>query len=375
LNCKNQLTHMPIYMDVHYIPGVGAIDVAEAHRKDLRIQGEHQCKCMTYWIDEARGVVFCLIDAPGKPVVEEMHRRAHGLIPHKILEVSNEVVESFLGRIHDPEGAVVSDNGLKVFSDPAFRILLVTETADPILLRHGLGVKKANELLDRQSSIIRKELSVHGGREVEHGGCGFIGSFSSAGKAVSCALDVEKNLSVGEKSRTSLRIGVSAGEPVSGGDQLFGDAIRLGRYLCSITNHNKISVSSVVKELLAPDHYQRIQRKLLVLSPPEEALVDSLFHILEQNWKNPDFTVAEFCQTVSMSKSRLYRKTIALWDLSPNLLLKEFRLNKARELLKRQSSTIAEATFGSGFSSPSYFTKCFKKRFGLLPAMYLHSQQ
>jgi hypothetical protein len=45
---------MPIYMDIHIVPGIKARDVAEAHRKDILLQEEHECKCMTYWIDEAR---------------------------------------------------------------------------------------------------------------------------------------------------------------------------------------------------------------------------------------------------------------------------------------------------------------------------------
>src|SRR5260221_2593338 len=130
---------MPIYMDVHNVPGVEAQDVAEAHRKDMLIQDEHHCKCITYWIDEERGNAFCLIEAPSEDKVVEIHTKAHGLVPNKIIEVSNDIVKSFLGRIYDPEEATVLDNGLKVFSDSAFRILLVIETTDPVLLQHELG--------------------------------------------------------------------------------------------------------------------------------------------------------------------------------------------------------------------------------------------
>src|SRR6185295_3861090 len=116
---------MPLYMDVHIVPGVKARDVAEAHRKDILVEEQHECKCMTYWIDEERESIFCLIEGPTKEAVEEMHRQAHGLIPNKIIEVSSTLVESFLGRIYDPSEATVTDDGLKVFSDPSFRILLV----------------------------------------------------------------------------------------------------------------------------------------------------------------------------------------------------------------------------------------------------------
>jgi AraC-like DNA-binding protein len=96
-----------------------------------------------------------------------------------------------------------------------------------------------------------------------------------------------------------------------------------------------------------------------------------LFTKLEENWQNPDFDVDEFCQAMAMSKSQLYRKTIALTGLSPNILLKEFRLEKAKELMKQKHYSISQITFDSGFTSPSYFTKCFKKKYGLLPMSYI----
>jgi AraC-like DNA-binding protein len=96
-------------------------------------------------------------------------------------------------------------------------------------------------------------------------------------------------------------------------------------------------------------------------------------HDQEDNWQDPDFTVSVFCQSMPMSKYQLYRKTMALWELSPNLLLKEYRLNKALELLRGHCNNISQTVYDSGFSSPSYFTKCFKKKFGLFPVNYLNS--
>jgi AraC-like DNA-binding protein len=360
-------------MDIHMIPGVGAIDVAEAHQKDVLIQQAHHCKCMTYWVDEARGVVFCLIDAPDKPTVEEMHRKAHGLIPHKIIDVKNEVVESFLGRIHDPENAEISDHGLKVFSDSAFRILLITEVSDPVLLRHQMGPEKADELLNRQNEIIRKEISVHAGREVEYAGQGFIVSFTSAAKAVACALEIQKKMSKKERGLTGFKIAISAGEPVSKSDRLFGDAIQLARRLCTIGTHDQLMIASAVKELLARDFSKLDQHHILSLLPQEESLMELIFNQLDANWQDPGFAVVQFCNKMSMSKSQLYRKTTAFWGMSPNQLIREFRLEKARRNLKGHSSNIAQTTFDSGFTSPSYFTKCFKEKFGLLPANYQNS--
>lgn len=363
---------MPIYMDVHIIPGVKSKDVAEAHWQDLLHQDEHGCKCMTYWIDEERENIFCLIEAPTKEAVEEMHRQAHGLLPNKILEVDSALVTSFLGRIYDPEAAEISDNGLKVFSDPSFRILLVTKSTDPILLRYQLGSERANELLDNCNKIIRKNLSQHGGREAEHDGSGFIISFSSALKAMACALAIQKEMSeVDDSDELHFRIALSAGEPVEKSNQLFGDTIQFAVSMCFIASDFQIVVASVVKDLLAKDFFQNKREDFLSLPPQDETLLHLLFSKLEENWHDAEFDITDYCRATTMSTSQLYRKTISLTGLSPNILLKEFRLEKAKSLMKKQRSNIAQITFDSGFTSASYFTKCFKKKYGLLPMAYL----
>lgn len=356
-------------MDIHIVPGVKARDVAEAHRKDLVHQGEHECKCMTYWIDEERENIFCLIEGPTKEAVEEMHKKAHGLVPNKIIEVSSTLVESFLGRIYDPSDATVSDDGLKIFSDPSFRILLVTKMTDSALLQHECGMEKATELLSRHNDITRKNLAQYGGREVEYGGTGFISSFALAAKAVSCALAIQKDMK--EAGITGFRIAINAGEPVEKSNQLFGDTIQLAEKLCAIAKNDQVVIASSVKELVSKDHFQNKKNDILALALQDETLLGSLFNKLEENWQDPDFNVEDYCQAMTMSKSQLYRKTVELTGLSPNLLVKEFRLEKAKELMKKKAYTIAQITFDSGFTSPSYFTKCFKKKYGLLPVTYL----
>jgi AraC-like DNA-binding protein len=362
---------MPIYMDVHIVPGVKARDVAEAHKEDLLHQQEYGCKAMTYWVDEKRETIFCLVEAPDKEAVEEMHRKAHGLIPNKIIEVSSTLVESFLGRMYDPAEAEVSDDGLKVFSDPSFRILLVTKITDPVLLKYKFGADKVNQLMNRHNSTIRRTLLQYGGREVEHGGSGFIISFASAIKAISCALNIYQDLPGEDVNITGFRIGINAGEPVEKSNKLFGDTIQLATNMCTISRNFQIAISSSVKELVSKDHFENRKNNFFSLLPQDEALVELLFNKLENNWQNSDFDIDNYCHEMAMSKSQLYRKTISLTGLSPNLLLKEYRLEKAKELMKKQHYNIAQITFDSGFTSPSYFTKCFKKKYGLLPMAYL----
>lgn len=362
---------MPIYMDLHILPGVKARDVAEAHRRDMLIQNDHRCNCMTYWIDEKRGNVFCLIEAPDQSAVEEMHRHAHGLIPNRVIEVNDMLVESFLGRISDPEDAVVAEDGLKIFADPSLRILLVAKMDDPVLVHHRLGREKAIEALQGQKQLFRDELAAWGGNEAEHYGNIFIASFTSASKAIACARNFQKNVSNLIHDIPQARIAIHAGEPVTDDQRLFGETIKKAMRMCMIAAGDQILLSSAVKELIAKDSLHQDANNIQTLSPHDESLLDQLFNALEENWHNPDFSMTDYRLRVAMSPSQLYRKTITLTGISPNSLLKEYRLEKARELMRNLPNNITQTAFDSGFTSPSYFTKCFKKKYGMLPMTYL----
>lgn len=358
-------------MDIHIVPGVKVKDVAEAHRKDMFYQEGYACKCMTYWVDEQRENIFCLIEAPDKEAVEQLHNRSHGLIPNKIIEVNSTVVESFLGRIYDPSDAKISDDGLKIFSDPSFRILLVTNSADPNLLKYKLGIEKACELLNMQNSIIRKNVTQQAGSEAEHESNGFIISFSSAAKAVACALAIQKDMQDCHADELEFKIAINAGEPIEHSNKLFGDTIQFAMNMCAIADDFQVVITSSVKELVSKDFFHNNKKNFLTLLPQDENLLQLLFSKLEENWQDADFDITDYCQSTAMSQSQLYRKTISLTGLSPNILLKEFRLEKAKELMRKQHYNIAQITFDSGFTSASYFTKCFKKKFGLLPMAYV----
>jgi len=361
---------MPIFMDVHIVPGVKARDVAEAHRKDLFHEDEFGCKCMTYWIDEERENIFCLIEAPTKEAVEEMHSRAHGLVPHKVIEVSSSLVDSFLGRIYDPADAQIID-GMKVFKETSLRVLMVTIINDPVLLQHQYGAEKTTEWLQQCNTIIRKHIAGYDGREVEQGGDSFIISFTSAAKAVSCAITILEEFKSNNLDTLGLKIGINSGEPVENSDSLFGDTIHLAGCMCDIAKNMQLAISSNVKELVAKDHQLNGRKNLLTLAPQDESFLQLLFSKLNESWQDPDFDIDDYSRAMAVSKSQLYRKTISLTGLSPNQLLKEFRLEKAKDLMKKQRHNISQITFETGFSSPSYFTKCFKKKYNLLPMAYL----
>ena len=79
---------MPIYMDVHTIDGgVAADDVTQAHLADLQTQGRYDVSYLRYWVDEAHGKIFCLVEAPSADAAAAVHREAHGLVADEIYQV------------------------------------------------------------------------------------------------------------------------------------------------------------------------------------------------------------------------------------------------------------------------------------------------
>lgn len=81
---------MPLFMDVHHsIPeGTSAADVAGAHAADVAIQDKYGVNYRDYWVDEAGGKVFCLVEAPDSESAHAVHREAHGLVADEIHEVT-----------------------------------------------------------------------------------------------------------------------------------------------------------------------------------------------------------------------------------------------------------------------------------------------
>jgi hypothetical protein len=75
-------------MDVHRnVKGVKLKDVAEAHAKDLRVQGKYGVEFEKYWLDEKEGTIFCLSQAPNPEAISKAHKEAHGLLPQETFEV------------------------------------------------------------------------------------------------------------------------------------------------------------------------------------------------------------------------------------------------------------------------------------------------
>ena len=97
--------------------------------------------------------------------------------------------------------------------------------------------------------------------------------------------------------------------------------------------------------------------------------MERLQRMVAENMRDEEFSIDLLAEQMNMSRSSFYRKIKALTDLTPIEYLKTQRLERAAQLL-RQGGRITEVAEQVGFTSSSYFAKCFKARFGLLPKDY-----
>ena len=362
-------------MDRHDVSeAVTAEKVAELHQEDLKIQHQFGCRGLTYWFDDKRKTAFCLIEAPDAKSIQKMHEQAHGQVPYSIIEVESSIVESFLGRIEDPEKA--QNTGLNIINDPAFRTIMV------ISINRSSPVKR-DSLLFKSSfrkfnHTVRKILSAYEGKSVSQTDYHYLVSFKSVTNAVRAAFDIQllnKEISKQRmKGKIIFKIGLNAGLPVTEKQLIFENTIKLAERMCEIVK-GEIIVSAEIKDLYKSENANTFieGKTIFSLSQADEKFITILMDYTDASWNNTNLKVDNFNRPLGCSKSQLYRKMIFITGKSPNTFIREYRLKEALKLLRKNAGNISEIAFETGFSSPSYFTKCFKKKFGLLPADYLNS--
>lgn len=104
-----------------------------------------------------------------------------------------------------------------------------------------------------------------------------------------------------------------------------------------------------------------------LLEDRDKQFLKQLQAIIQKNLSDSEFGVEDMGQQIGLSRVQLYRKVKAMTGSSVVDLLRKARLAKARRLLETRSMSVSEVAYEVGFSAPSYFTKCFKEEYGMLP--------
>ena len=102
----------------------------------------------------------------------------------------------------------------------------------------------------------------------------------------------------------------------------------------------------------------------------EPELILQVRALVEQHLEDGEYGVEQLAQNLCMERTGLYKKLTALTDTTPVAFIRSIRLHRAAALLQEGKQSVNEIAELTGFSSPSYFTKCFKKEFGVLPSEY-----
>ena len=357
-------------MDLHIAPGVTAKDVADAHAKDLHIQNEFGCNCMTYWIDESRGSIFCLIEAPTAEAVSELHKKSHGLVPHNVVEVNKELVDNFLGRLIDPKPESLAENKLNAFSDSAFRILVSVHHKDNILLSHNLSKGYTSMLMTMLNQTIKNCSDKNKGSIVQYPAPFSLISFKTIIEALNFSKDLCNQLTEEQKSVLDFKLGINAGEPLDKEGTLFSKTIKFFDEISCLDLKYRVVAAPIVKKMNQDKILLCYDEKLKTLTNEQYILITKLISVLESFYPDSDFKIPLWAKQMSTSASGLFRMVINLTDDSPITLLKNFRLKKSLQMLKSNTKSISEIAFSCGFTSPAYFTKCFTETFNISPSDY-----
>ena len=240
---------MPLFMDVHRnLEGLTAEALRAAHLKDVGVQEKYNVHYHKYFFNEETGTVFCLAEGPNAEACRAVHSASHGLVADQIIEVQPELVEAFFARTrYDDVGAAVTHEGRP---DGGLRVIMFTEIANFTAVardREDLAVR----LLVCHDRVVRHAIEHYDGKEVRHTGEGIMACFTSVSGALQAARAIQRGCAEDavEGDRPAIRIGLSAGEPLSRDHDLFGAAVNTARRICEVAEPGQILVSGALREL------------------------------------------------------------------------------------------------------------------------------
>jgi YesN/AraC family two-component response regulator len=104
------------------------------------------------------------------------------------------------------------------------------------------------------------------------------------------------------------------------------------------------------------------------LSSIDEKFMFRVGEVIEKHISEEEFEIEVFCNEVAMSRSHLHKKLKALTGKSASLYVRSVKMMKAKKMIEEQMGNISEVAYSLGFSSPAYFTRCFKEEFGYPPS-------
>ena len=105
----------------------------------------------------------------------------------------------------------------------------------------------------------------------------------------------------------------------------------------------------------------------------DSAFMRQFMKLVEESFQDPEFNIEKVSEQIGLSRVHLYRKVKGALGVSPTDFLRDYRLKRAADMLREKRYTVSEVAYQTGFTSPAYFTKCFKQAYGVTPTEYVAS--
>ena len=141
-------------------------------------------------------------------------------------------------------------------------------------------------------------------------------------------------------------------------------------HMMALMKEFKGSEGSAASEASRDQEVQEAQRVQEVQTSLQREFLAKVIDCMDKNLSNQDYSVDRLSTDMCMSRMNLYRKLLSITGQTPTDFIKGYRLTKAAELVLTERYSITVVSEMTGFSSPSYFRKCFKEKYGVLPSNY-----
>lgn len=361
---------MPLYMDIHLLgEGFTLDDARTAHFRDLAVQEKYGVIYHQYWVNEKAGTAYCLMEGPDKESCAATHREANGFAACQIVEVEGGLYDLFIGENQKMDQGIVKHEDGKL--DTGYRYILTLDIIAKTKSTNSIDFDQL-KLPKKPKNTALQIISEYNGKEVLTGGYNsIIAVFKIPENVLRCAYKIQSEFLILRKENNpdnndfAFNMGISVGQPLTEKEGFFVEAIRMSQRLCLIAGENEIIAPLLFEELCNVSATIKKQISLRAIKPSEQEFLDQLLDIVENRLSDHNFGVDNLSHKMGVSRPQLYRKITAITGRAPVTFIRDIRLNKALSLIKENKFNLSEIALEIGYNSPSYFSKCFRDKYGI----------
>lgn len=148
---------------------------------------------------------------------------------------------------------------------------------------------------------------------------------------------------------------------------LTGVVVMMFRYRLRVHKERTENAVALAKQQQQLDKISAELSRVQAVQSRNEKFMEHLQELIDKHLNNPDFSIEMLSSELGISRAQLFRKVKAMTGVTPVDLLRQIRLQKAKQMLRQTDLSVSEIAYSVGFTSSSYFAKCYKDFFGIAP--------